>query len=233
MFWKRKPSRGDLSEACGRTLYQALVEGLKVDGRVRAEDLITTAASIAGESCIAVAGNFNPRKHEFVPGSRVFSDKVNELFSGDMPDATINALPANSVVGILRDKLTAAGYDKSDFPSLKMIFEHFAANIGQQSDWGKVPLSVPEQNHPFVLPLRVAYETRPLVDQILAPLSSSEERLRASVVALAESLVAVRQVLDNKVAILLALQTVNGMAKTAPMTDDAIRTIQEKNKKDT
>ncbi len=129
--------------------------------------------------------------------------------------------------------MTAAGYDKSDFPSLKMIFEHFAANIGQQSDWGKVPLSVPEQNHPFVLPLRVAYETRPLVDQILAPLSSSEERLRASVVALAESLVAVRQVLDNKVAILLALQTVNGMAKTAPMTDDAIRTIQEKNKKDT
>jgi hypothetical protein len=222
MFWKRKPNRSDPVETCGRSLYQALVEGLKVDGRVRAEDLITTAASIVGESCITASGNFNPRKHEFVPGSRVFSDKVNELFSGDMPDATIDTVPAESVVCTLRDRLIAGGYAKSDFPSLKMIFEHFAANIGKKEDWGKVPLAVPEQNQPFVLPLRVAYETRTLVDRMFASLSSAEERLRSSVVALAAALVAVRQVIDNKVAILLALQLVNGMAKTAPMTDEAM-----------
>jgi hypothetical protein len=32
----------------------------------------------------------------------------------------------------------------------------------------------------------------------------------------------VRDVIDKRIALLLALQTVNGMAKTAPMTDKAM-----------
>ncbi len=133
MFWKRKASNAAAIATCGRSLYQALVEGLKVEGRVRAEDLITSAASIVGEACIAAAGDFNPRQHTFVPGSRVFSDKVNQLFCGDIPNATLDALPADSIVGKLRDAVTAGGYAKSDFPSLKTLLEHFAANIGKQA----------------------------------------------------------------------------------------------------
>ncbi len=217
-----------LADECGHALFKALVEGLKVQGGVRAEDLITAAASITAECCIAAAGDFNPRKHDFAPGSRVFSDKVNELFSGDKPEATFEAVPRASIVGILRDRLIAGGYDKEDFPSLKMIFEHFAANIGKESDWGKVPLAVPDDNLPGILPLRVAYDTRSLVDAIFKRLASVQDRLTASVIALAESLVAVKQVIDRKTALLLALQIVNGMAKTAPMTDAAMKSVQQK-----
>jgi hypothetical protein len=225
MFWRKKTGSDGAVDACAQSLLQALIEGVKVDGRVRAEDLIAAAASIASESCIDAAGSFNPRKHEFVPGSRVFSDRVNEIFTGDVPDATLDQLPASSVVGILRDRLIAGGYAKSDFPSLRMIFEHFAANIGNESDWGKVPLAVPDENQPFLLPLRVAYETRPIVDRAFRPLHSAEERMRAAVIALADALIAVRQVIDSKTAVLLALQMVNGMAKTAPMTDDAMKSL--------
>src|SRR5438270_12924338 len=120
MFWKKKPAA---EEVCAHELYEAIAQGLAKEGnRIRVEDLLTTTASITGESCIAAAGNFNPRKHQLTPGSRVFSDKVNELFAGDSADDNIEKIPANSVVGILRDKLLRAGYAKSDFPSLKMIF---------------------------------------------------------------------------------------------------------------
>lgn len=228
MFFGKKNDDEDLAGECGHSLFQALVEGLKVQGGIRAEDLITAAASITAECCIAAAGDFNPRKHEFIPGSRVFSDKVNELFSGDRPEAALEAVPPDSIVGMLRDRLITGGYDKSDFPPIKMIFKHFAANIGKESDWGKVPLAVPDENLPGILPLRVAYETRSLVDTIFQPLASAKDRLRASVLALAESLAAVRQVINRKTALLLALQTINGMSKTAPMTDEAMRSVQQK-----
>lgn len=223
MLWKKESSSSPTDENCADALFHALADGLKAkDGRIRAEDLITAAASITGELCIEAAGNFNPRKHEFVPGSRVFSDRVNEVFSGDSATEGVEAIPDKSVVGILRDKLLARGYAKSDFPSLKIVFEHFAANIGKQSEWGKVPLLVPDENKPLILPLRVNYETRALVDRSFQPLTSTEERLRAASLALSKVLIAVQNAIDRKIALLLALQIVNGMSKTAPMTDEAM-----------
>ena len=223
MFWKKKPENIPASEeACAQNLFRILAEGLKKDGRIRAEDLITAAASITAELCIGAAGDFNPRKHQLVPGSRVFSEKVNELFCGNSADPIIAAIPAESIVGTLRDQVLPSGFSESDFPSLKAIFEHFAANIGKPSDWGKVPLSVPEGNRPFVLPLRVAYETRSAVDQTFQALNSPEQKLRAAVLTLAKVLIAVQQAIDRKVALLLAFEVVNGMAKTAPMTDEAM-----------
>jgi hypothetical protein len=228
MFWKKDNPNVPTDENCANVLFHMLAESLKKHGRIRAEDMITAAASITGELCIEAAGNFNPRKHQFVPGSRIFSDKINELFSGDSADDGIDASPAESIVGLLRDRLLVAGYAKTDFPSLKMIFEHFASNVSKPSQWGKVPLSVPEGNMPFVLPLRVAYETRSTVDQLFQPLPNSQAKLRAAVLTLAQVLIAVRQAIDKKTALLLALQTVNGMAKTAPMTDEAMAAAKKK-----
>ncbi len=228
MFWKKETPRKAAVETCAHHLFQALADGLKQGGRIRAEDIITASASIAAEVCIEAAGDFNPRKHHLVPGSRAFSTKVNELFSGDTPEESIDAPPAGSIVGMLRDKLLASGYEKSDFPSLRMIFQDFAARIGKPTDWGTVPLSVPKENIPSILPLQVAYETRPTVDRIFQPLMNPQERLQAAVLALAEALIAVREVFDKKVAILLALQIVNGMAKTAPMTDEAMEAARKK-----
>jgi hypothetical protein len=176
--------------------------------------------------CIEVAGDFNPRKHQFVPGSRVFSDKVNELFAGNSDD--IETVPAESIVGTLRDRLLQAGYTRADFPSLKRVFEYFAANVGKSSDWGKVPLSVPEENKPFILPLRVAYETRVTVDRTFRPLTNPSQKLRAGTLALTQVLIAVQHVIKKNIALLLAPETLNGMAKTAPMTDEALASANKK-----
>ena len=228
MFWKRKPPREATIENCARALFQALADGLKKGGRIRAEDMIAATASVTAEACISAAGDFNPRKHQFAPGARLFSTKVNELFSGDTADESIDGPPALSIVGMLRDKLLASGYDKSDFPPLKVIFQDFAARIGKPSDWGRVPLSVPAENVPSILPLQVAYETRPTVDRIFQPLTNAQEKLHAAVLTLAEALIAVRAVIDRKIALLLALQIVNGMAKTAPMRDEAMEAARKK-----
>lgn len=222
MFWNKKPAP---VESCARTLYEALAKALTRNGRIRVEDLISAAAAIVGERCIEASGDFNPRHHEFVPGQRVLSAKANVLFSGDKD---INEAPADSVVGILYNKLLDCGFTKSDFPSsLKEIFTFFVANIGKPEDWGKVPLSIPRDNHPFIMPLRAAYEMRATVDKIFAPLGdAAEQKLRAATLAMVETLCKTRDVLHRPVAIILALETVNGMAKTAPMTDAAFAKLQ-------
>ena len=147
---------------------------------------------------------------------------MNELFCGNSAEHTIATVPAESIVGLLRDSLLPAGYNESDFPSLKTIFEYFAANIGNKADWGKVPSSVPEESKPFVLPLRLAYETRSTVDQAFHGLDNSQQKLRAAVLTLGKVLIAVQKAINRKIALLLALEILNGMAKTAPMTDEAM-----------
>ena len=68
MFWKRKVENIKSTEdTCAQNLYEKLAQGLRKDGRIRAEDLITAAASVAAEFCIAAAGDIDPRKHQLVP----------------------------------------------------------------------------------------------------------------------------------------------------------------------
>lgn len=200
-----------------------LIEGLKEDGgRVRVEELISAAACVAGERCIDAAGDFDARNHDFPPGSHVFSDSVNVLLAGDGA-SDVAAVPAESVAGILRDRVVGRGYQLADFPSLEDVFSGFAARIGNATDWGRVPLSVPDEHKPLLLPIRVAYETRTAMDQLLSGERDAKGRLRLATLALAEVLVMVAEAIDRKVALRLALETVNGMAKTAPMTDQAFR----------
>ena len=95
---------------------------------------------------------------------------------------------------------------------------------GRRRQWGFVPLSVPEDNRPFVQPLRQAYDLREPVRAILA-----EHQVPASewpptcAFALVVELGRVRDAIDHRVAVRLVLETVNGMAKTAPMTDRHLR----------
>jgi hypothetical protein len=222
MFWNKKTTT---VESCAHALYEALTKALTQNGRIHVEDLISAAAAIVGEKCIEAAGDFNPRDHQFSPGQRVFSQKANELFSGDKD---INDAPTDSVVGVLCDKLLSNGFTKSDFPpSLKEIFTYFAANVGKPEDWGKVPLSIPKDNYPFIMPLRAAYELRLTVDKLFAPLGDDhKQKLQAATLALAETLCKTRDVLNRQIAIKLALETVNGMSKTAPMTDAAFAKVK-------
>lgn len=95
-------------------------------------------------------------------------------------------------------------------------------------DWGRAPVSIPPDHLPFVQPLRVAYETRAMVDKSLASLGNDTgARLRATTAVLARALCETRDVLTRIVATTLAIETINGMAKTAPMTDAAMARAQE------
>jgi hypothetical protein len=207
-------------------LYAVLKSAVTQGGRIRVEDLISASASVVGEAAIANAGDLDPRQHTHVPGTRVFSTNVNRLICDDK---SFDDAPPESIVGTLREKLLACGFTGADFPILNDVFKHFAANIGKNEDWGKVPLSIPKQHQPFLLPIRVAYETRAAVDQSLKPLGGNHsQRLRAATLALAKAICETRDVLSRTIATTLAIETVNGMSKTAPMTDAAIAAIKEK-----
>ena len=74
----------------------------------------------------------------------------------------------------------------------------------------------------------IAYLCRPDVDQALERLGNDpKSRVRAAAHGLAEALIAVKDVVPHEVALLLALRTVNAMAKTAPMTDAGMEAIKK------
>jgi len=197
------------------------------DGRIRVEDVLSAAATIVGERCIDATGDFPLRDHEMTPGARVFSTKANDLICGDVADGSVSEIPKNSIVGMLRSRLDPKVYADADFPALSEVFRQYAARIGKPEDWGKVPLSVSEDHLPFLLPLRVGFETRVRVDEILHPIHEDKARcLRIATECLAEILTMVASAIDHRLALTLAIETVNGMSKTAPMTVKAMERAQ-------
>ncbi len=222
LFGRRKSA----VESAADAVYVLVCKAVKRGGRVRVEDLLSASASVVGEACIAAAGDFDPRLHEHIPGSRVFSDRANALLCGDK---SWEDAPPASIAGTLRDSLTAAGFTRKDFPVLEDVFRLFVTNIGKEGEWGRVPLSVPENHRPYIMPLQIAYETREAVDKALSALGEDAmSRLQACTQALAKALIQTKDVLSRLVATTLALETVNGMAKTAPMTRAAMMMLMDK-----
>lgn len=229
----RKKSGDEPAEAVDKALRQKLAElvlGALRDpnGRIRVEDAVSAAATIVGERCIDATGDYPLRDHELIPGSRAFSTKANELICGDVSDRDLSQVPKDSIVGILRSRLDPRVYADAEFPPLSQVFEQFAARIGNPADWGKVPLSVPKDHLPFIPPLRAGYEMRARVDEILHPIREDRARcLRIATESLAEILAMVASSIDHKVALTLAIETINGMAKTAPMTAKAMQKVRQ------
>lgn len=201
------------------------------DGRIHTEDAISGCATIVAERCIDAAGDFSLRDHEMIPGSRVFSDRANHLICADVPTSDLAMFPPTCIVGMLRKFLPTAIYPNSDFPSVEEVIKYFVSHIGKEEDWGRVPLS--NTNQPvFIPPLRFGYESRPLVDDILQPVAADKLRcLTIATMALAEMLKLVETSMDHKTNLTLALETINGMAKTAPMTAKAMAQVQREREK--
>lgn len=217
-----------VDERLRKRLVQYVIKSLTdKNGRVRAEDSICLAATIVGERCIDAAGDFQLRSHNMVPGSRVFSNKANTWINGDLPSTEWNKFPRESILGCLRSKLDPKMYGADNLPDVVEVFKGFAAGIGKKTDWGKVPLSVPKDNQPFVMPLQVGYESRAFVDGLFAPISGDKPRcLRIATEALGELLNLTSKAFSPKTALLLAIEMINGMAKTAPMTKEALARVQ-------
>jgi len=199
---------------------------LKDERGVRVEDAISLAATIVGERVIDAAGNFDMRAHDFPPGHRVFSDIVNTLLIGDVDasgDKPIVPTP-DSVIGTLYG---IPEFPADSHPPLRQVFESFASRLHEDGGWGKAPLSVPQGHLPFRLPLQVGFETRKPIDGMLPAHYSKKEALFAATSTLVYVLRATRQHLDPKIAMALAVETVHGMSKTAPMTEKAFAEMQK------
>jgi len=154
------------------------------------------------------------------------SDRINGILAGDSSDW--DSL-GESVFGLIRASAFANGYTASDFPELAAVFRGFAAAIaGGGTEWGFVPLSVPPENQPRVQPVRSAYELRGHVRRVLAEHHVAKSDWPAVIaLAVGGELSRVRGAIDHRVALRLVFETINGMAKTAPMTDEAFRKAQQ------
>ena len=181
-------------------------------GRIRVEDLISALAAVAGETCLAAAGQVKVAAHDYAPGSLVFSDKVNQLLCGDA--RAWDQVPAGSVFGAIRQGALAAGYPADAFPALEAVFQVLPQGLGA-APWGFVPLSTDAAHIPRQMPLRAAFELRERVGAIWAEAPVSNHPTQ-SALAMLKALVAVREAIDAGTVLRLALETINGMAKTAP-----------------
>lgn len=220
LFSKKAPTDFEMRTHLVELVMKRLTER---GNRIRAENAICASAAIVGERCIDAAGDFRLRDHDLPPGQRVFSDRVNELLCGDKADAENGEFPPQSVYGILKDGLDSDVYIPAKFPTLVSIFSGYAAGIGNVEEWGKVPVTVLRHNHPTIIPLQFAFETRDKVDRILRSVAADKQRcLTISIKALAALLNQMKKAIEPDVALRLAFEIINGMAKTAPMTAKAM-----------
>jgi hypothetical protein len=222
-----KPTRNPNLQAAGEALAAVFETGVVgADGRIRVEDLLSAAAAVCGEACIAAAGDFDPADHTYPPGSAVLSQQVNQILCGDGPDWE---QAGDSVFGLIRAGALANGYELMHFPPILEPIEQYVASLASprgdpQARWGRVGLSVPEANWPRFQPLRRAFELRAAAAKVYADLKIDRaDRPSACAIALVIELGRVRQAIDPGVAIRVVLETVNGMAKMAPMTERHMR----------
>ena len=216
---KKTPERGqqEVGEALATTFEAAVTDG----GRIRVEDLLSAAAAVCGEACIAAAGELDPEEHTFVPGAAVLSERVNQILCADAQDWDV---AGQSVFGIIRTGALIHGYTTQDFPPITEPIRLYVASLGDdkgdpEANWGRVALSVPEDNRPRIQPLRQAFELRPAVRKVFADRNVPQaEWPTACAAALVIELAKVRKAIDPGVAVRITLETVNGMAKMAPMT---------------
>ncbi|MDH7448193.1 hypothetical protein [Aquimarina sp. 2201CG14-23] len=223
-FIKSKPSVEKLT----KTLVNYVYDHVQTEKGVRVEDALCVMSTIVAERCIKIANEFSVNEHDFDPGSVIFSEKINELLVGPIAVKNWNNLPEQCVFARIKRKIDSH-FNQIPFPSLSRIFETYAKNVGE-SEWGNLTLSVPDENKPSVLPLQAGYETRKFVDQNIN-LESDEKTLRIVINAICRVLIDTKMVLDPSVALTLTFEIINGMSKTATMTDKKMIELQSQTKK--
>lgn len=184
-------------------------------GRVRVEDYLAALGAITGEAAIVAAG-IDIEALDITPGSALFGDQINQVLTGDTAD--LAAVPADTIVGILVAQLVPDVIALADFGSLEDLYRSVAAGVGQ-TEWGTVHLSVGPDHAPSMPPIRLAFELRPAVEAACSSSGVADaQRHQPCALALAIGLGQVREAIDIKLGLTLALEVVFGMAKMAPMS---------------
>lgn len=201
-------------------IIHQLVE--KPDRKYRCEDLISGAAAFVGEACLRRAAEFEVDSHDLDPGAPVFSRDINVALCGDRvewPD-----IPKASAFGRVFHVLTTdpeAPWPVAAFPDVAGIFQRYARarRAGVPGDArGKTVLAIPEKSLPVLAPLNAAYEIRQkVVAKFPAQLLLVDVIGLIAEMALLKILMIVRPHIDPRIALALALATMNATAKTAPL----------------
>jgi hypothetical protein len=205
-------------------LHKALAISEYPPGRYRSEEVISAIAAFAGECQMRRAGEVDFSTAKFTPGQAVFSARINNLLSGDQTGWA--SVPASSAFGSIFQILTHLSthpWSPSLFPNPADIYSTYAAAAGTARKWGFAPLSVPQQNHPRIPPLRAAFDLRNAVYKSGPhPQPSANELAAAAVMSLIKALIKVRGSIDDTVVLTLAFETLNALAKTAPVLETHI-----------
>ena len=205
------------AQAAQKILAAALARVTDPPGtsRVRVEDYVTAVAAVTGEAAIVAAG-IDIEALDITPGAALFGDRINQILTGDTAD--LDKLPADTVVGILVASLVPDVVALADFGSLEDLYRSVAEHVGDR-EWGYVYVSVGAEHAPSIPPIRLAFELRPAVDTACADAGiAPEQRHQPCALALARALDQVKEAIDIKLGLRLALQVVFGMAKMAPMS---------------
>lgn len=162
------------------------------------------------------------------PWQPILSDLVNG-YIGESKTNSFRALDPDTVFGILYRRLVAAGFADEDFPDLFQLFARNAQSVASPAQpWGYVALSVPPENRPRDMSIRVAYEMREPVASLCRHFRIAEgDRPALCASALAEILVKARDAINHRTALLLACEIVVGVAKRVPMSR---RIIEQKSR---
>lgn len=220
-FLRSKPTDKKLTKQLVNYVY----DSIQNEKGIRVEDAICLIATIVAERCIITANEYAINKHDFEPGSAIFSDRINELLAGPVAVSDWNDLPSESVFGTIRDKIKSR-FTIASFPSITAIFENYAQNVGT-AEWGNIYLTVPEDHKPFLLPLRAGYESRKYIEKHMK-LESDKQSLSIALNALTQILIDTKAAINPSIALSLTFELINGMSKTATMTDDKMEELNSK-----
>lgn len=219
-FLNSKPSDEKLTKKLVNLVYKSI----QTEKGVRVEDAICLISTIVAERCIEVMNEFSINEHDFEPGSAVFFEKINELLVGQIAVEKWDELPKECVFARIKSKIDSH-FDNSTFPSLTGIFENYAKNVGNV-EWGNLNLSIPKDNKPFLLPLQIGYETRTFIDKNIN-LENNEKTLQIAINAIGRILVETKTALDSSIALVMTFEIINGMSKTATMTDKKMAELEK------
>lgn len=206
-------NRGGTTDQAAAAIEEAALSLVRDERGVRVEDYLAALAAATGEAALVDGLGFDIEGTELTPGAAVFGDEINLVLTGD--GTALDDVPPTSVVGILRDRLIPWTVAADAFGPLERLYRLVASEVGSVA-WGEVALTVPDDHHPSVQPLRLAYELRPAVE-----VAAQRDRHVPCSTALAAGIERAREALDIGIALTLALEVVFGMAKTVPMSRHA------------
>lgn len=211
------------SEALTRVAFNYVNEGGEGTPRVRVEDYVTVLAALTGESALVESGVIDIETAEGKPGSWIFGEAINQVLTGADPSSPSPS--SDSVLGTLIQRLVPAFVQIDAFLPKERWYQHVASTVGS-APWGQVALSVPSENGPRIVPIRVAFELRDVVAKISsAPELGEVRRTEICTQALADALFEVEGVADSEVLLTLAIELLFGMSKMTPMSKNALREI--------